>query len=133
MGNKMEILASVFSILMGLSTLMALAAVLFLQSRARGAAILIAASPLLVSGVHIEDREMIHGFIAAGSTNVGIIVLSLGVLLFALSLPSRRLQLDAEDRRPISDRIIKDTLDTKQAMFEQHSGTDAETAPRSSE
>ncbi len=112
----METLISIFPILLGVSTISTLIAFFFLQSRATGlsrvliiSGALISIIPALSVGfIKIEDRDIIHGLIAAGGTNVGIILLSVGITLFSISLPSRRLNLKAEDKRSISSQIVKE-------------------------
>jgi len=60
-----------------------------------------------------KGQAAIRILIAAGGLNVGIILLSIGVILFSISLPSKRLRLKAEDRRVLSDKIIQDMLNQK--------------------
>ena len=113
----METIASLVMILASISMLVSLVALFFLQSRAKGAArVLIIAGatlsvaiPLLMG--FVKERGLLHGIIAVGGSNIGIMLLSIGVILFAISLPSKRLQLKADDRKPISSQIIEESLE----------------------
>ena len=57
--------------------------------------------------------KIVCGLVAAGGNNTGIILLSVGVILFAISLPSKRLRLKADDRRMLSTQIIKDMAENR--------------------
>lgn len=117
----MERIALLFPILITVSGISAVVAFFFLQSRAQGLArLLILAGGLFMAfptlymmGFGKGQDAMVRSLIAAGGANVGTILLSIGVILFAISLPSKRLRLKAEDKRVLSDKIIQDMLDQK--------------------
>ncbi len=112
----MKIIDLLFPFLIGLSSVSTLVAFIFLQSRAKGISRLLlycgvmffVIPPLCISFINIENRHAIHGIIAAGSTNIGAIILSLGVVLFSISLPSKRIEMKPQNKKPISDQILKD-------------------------
>ena len=64
-------------------------------------------------GIGKNQDAMVRILIASGGVNAGTILLSIGVILFSISLPSKRLRLKAEDRRVLSDKIIQDMLNQK--------------------
>ncbi|NLX12513.1 MAG: hypothetical protein GXY44_02520 [Phycisphaerales bacterium] len=117
----MERLALLFPALITVSTLSAIVSFFFLQSRAQGPArlmiiaggLFLAFPSLYMIGVGKDEDAMVWGVIAAGAANIGTILLSIGVLLFAISLPSKRLCMKAEDKRTLSDKIIQEMSDIK--------------------
>ncbi|MCA1808072.1 MAG: hypothetical protein ABR497_01545 [Kiritimatiellia bacterium] len=94
----MQIPVGAISVLMWASIVSAIVALCFLQSCAKGLArlllvfggILAIALPLAVSVFAGRERTIAHGLVAAGAINVGILLISTGVILFCLTLPRRR-------------------------------------------
>ena len=120
-GNVMEALISVVPYLMGISVVAVVIAFFFLQSRARGlarvcivaGALLTLFSPIFLKAT-VRSHEIVYILIVYVSVNTGVIMASVGVILFSISLPSRRLDLKPDDERPLSSQIIKETFENGQ-------------------